>query len=273
MRKGCKWPWKKASFPSKPPLHGLTFVTDKWLSPLPKVRHCVRSSDTESICGRHHQLLKLARSISTLWITSNLSYFYESQTTGIYFQCKSIYWYLCCTFSSWILHQGFYRRLKGTNLFRIGVCAQWYNTNTISSVIDTSLIIEGAKTILLNTCRHALNNSVSLVLVQQWHFLLPPSFFLFFLWWYHWCLLQSPMMSRTTIRTFGTFSRLLTITHYNLIELAYFCMSITSNNLNWATFLFENKAYMNDYCLAFASTNIWYFLIGHLTNFPLRKAS
>ena len=79
MRKGCKWPWKKASFASKPPLHGLTFVTDKWLSPLPKVRHCVRSSDTESICGRHHQLLKLARSISTLWITSNLSYFYESQ--------------------------------------------------------------------------------------------------------------------------------------------------------------------------------------------------
>ena len=72
MRKGCKWPWKKASFPSKPPLHGLTFVTDKWLSPLPKVRHCVRSSDTESICGRHHQLLKLARSISTIWITSKL---------------------------------------------------------------------------------------------------------------------------------------------------------------------------------------------------------
>lgn len=186
MRKGCKWPWKKASFASKPPLHGLTFVTDKWLSPLPKVRHCVRSSDTESICGRHHQLLKLARSISTLWITSNLSYFYESQTTGIYFQCKSIYWYLCCTFSSWILHQGLNRRLlQGTNLFRIGVCAQWYNTNTISSVIDTSLIIEGAKTILLNTCRHALNNSVSLVLVQQWHFRLPPSFFLFFFFWCH----------------------------------------------------------------------------------------
>ena len=107
---------KKASFASKPPLHGLTFVTDKWLSPLPKVRHCVRSSDTESICGRHHLLLKLARSISTLWITSNLSYFYESQTTGIYFQCKSIYWYLCCTFSSWILHQGLNRRLlQGTN--------------------------------------------------------------------------------------------------------------------------------------------------------------
>ena len=71
------------------------------------------------------------------------------------------------------------------NLFRIGVCAQWYNTNTISSVIDTSLIIEGAKTILLNTCRHALNNSVSLVLVQQWHFRLPPSFFLFFFFWCH----------------------------------------------------------------------------------------
>ena len=97
--KGCKWPWKRPLFPSKPLLHGLTFVTDKWLSPLPKVRHSSGiASDKSPTLNQYANVIGFKASTFDLDPLNNFQsaglLLRGSQTSGIYFQCKSIYWYL-----------------------------------------------------------------------------------------------------------------------------------------------------------------------------------